>query len=293
MLVKKMDSEIARIIGLKGVMRFTVSLVFGTTICGYFEGQMITILDGSKKLLPMSIVIDGELKGRGYSIGDFIAVSRNDDSDFVVTQDTVTSNLRIQASAEYYLISHMFTQIRSALQTLGAETKGMIPVISTIGRFLPLINYSGVEAKIYDLVAERTNLLTNDLIEGKEITAENIVGYGIGLTPSADDFLLGISSIFDFFGEATRREILAAYIEKHLHTTTEVSGWMLRYGIRNKLYPEIILEYLEHPYSGKLKADDFLKHGSTSGIDLLCGMLYGLGILMEKRATIGDIEPIE
>jgi hypothetical protein len=288
-----MDSEISRIIDLKGKMNFSISMVFGTTICGYFEGQLITILNGSKKVLPMSIVIDGELKGRTYSVGDRIKVAGSSDSDLVITQDTKTADLCMKASDEYYLISPMYTQIRSALMELNTETKGMLPIISIMGKLSEPRRYSGIESKMYNLVVERTKLLINDLIEGREITAENIVGYGIGLTPSADDFLLGISSMFDRFGEVIRKEILAAYIEKYLHTTTEVSGWMLRYGIRNNLYPEVILEYLEHPYSGKLRVEVFLKHGSTSGIDLLCGMLCGLDILMEMQVAINGIETIE
>lgn len=293
MLIKEMDSEISRIIDLKGTMNFSISMVFETTICGYFEGQLITILDGGKKVLPMSIVVDGELKGRTYSVGDRITVSGSGDSDLVITQGTKTADLRMRSSVVYYRISTMYTQIRSALMELNNETKGMLPIISIMGMLSEVRKYPGIEAKVYNLVAERTKLLINDLIEDREITAENIVGYGIGLTPSSDDFLLGISSMFDRFGEVIRREILAAYIEKYLHTTTEVSGWMLRYGIRNNLYPEVILEYLEHPYSGKLRVEEFLKHGSTSGIDLLCGMLCGLGILMEIQDSIRDIEPIE
>ncbi|MBW8382462.1 MAG: DUF2877 domain-containing protein [Youngiibacter sp.] len=293
MLIKEMDSEISRIIDQKGKMNFSISMVFGTTICGYFEEQLITILDGSKKILPMSIVIDGELKGRTYSVGDRIIVAGSSDSDLVITQDTKTADLCMKASDEYYLISPMYTQIRSALMELNTVTKGMLPIISIMGKLSESRKYSGIESKMYNLVVERTKLLINDLIEGRKITAENIVGYGIGLTPSADDFLLGISSMFDRFGEVIRKEILATYIEKYLHTTTEVSGCMLRYGIRNKLYPEVILEYLEHSYSGKLRIEDFLKHGSTSGIDLLCGMLCGLDILMKMQDTIRDIEPIE
>ncbi len=293
MLIKEMDIEINRIIDQKGKMNFSISMVFGTTICGYFGGQLITILDGSKRILPMSIVVDGELKGRSYSVGDSITVAGSVDSDLVITQDTKTADLHMRASVEYYHISTMYTQIRSALMELNAETKGMLPIISMMGMLSEPRKYSGIEAKVYNLVAERTKLLINDLIEGREITAENIVGYGIGLTPSADDFLLGISCIFDRYREESRKEILKAYIEMYLHTTTEVSGWMLRYGIRNNLYPEVILEYLEHPYLGKLRIEDFLKHGSTSGIDLLCGMLCGLGILMEIQDSIRDIEPIE
>lgn len=293
MLVKEMDSEIWKILDQNDPMNFSTSMVFGTTICGYFKDKLITVLDGSKKVLPMSIVIEGELKGRGYSVGDKIAVSRSEDSELVVTQDTKSVDLSMPTSDEYYLIPHMFTQIRSALKVLKIDTKGMLPIISVMGMISKPGEYTGIEAKMYSMVAARTKLLINDLIEGNEITAENIVGYGIGLTPSADDFLLGIASMFDRYGEDCRKVLLKAYIENHLHTTTEVSGWMLRYGIRNKLYPVIILEYLENPYSGKLKIDDFLKHGSSSGIDLLCGMLCGLRILMEIQGIRTDFEQIE
>lgn len=293
MLVKEMDSEIGSILDQNDTMTFSVSMVFETTICGYFAGKLITILGGSKKVLPLSIVIEGELKGRRYSVGDKIDVSRSVDSDLVVTQDTKHVDLSMHTSDEYNLISHMYTQIRSALEGLKTDTKGMLPIISIIGLLSNSGEYTGIEAKMYSMVAARTKLLITELIEGKEITADNIVGYGIGLTPSADDFLLGIASMLDRFGEDSRKEMLTAYIENYIHTTTEVSGWMLRYGIRNKLYPVMILEYLEKPYSGKLKIDDFLKHGSSSGIDLLCGMLCGLGILMETRGIRRDFEQIE
>ncbi|ETA82181.1 oxamate carbamoyltransferase subunit AllH family protein [Youngiibacter fragilis] len=283
MLVREMDSEIGKIIDQNGHMTFIASMVFETTVCGYYEGKFITILDGRKKVLPMSIVMDGELKGRRYSVGDKIDVSSCLDSDLVVTQDTKNVDISMHTTDEYNLISSMHTQIRSALEGLKSDSKGMLPIMSILGMLSSSGDYSGLELKMYSMVAARTKLLITDLMEGREITAENIVGYGIGLTPSADDFLLGIAGMLDRFGEVMRKELLAAYIEKYLHTTTEVSGWMLRYGMRSRLYPEIVLEYLEHPYPGELRIDEFLKHGSTSGIDLLCGILCGLEILMEVQ----------
>lgn len=279
MLVKELDNEIASILGKEGRMTICVTLAFDSTICGYHDGLLITILDGRKKVLPMSIVVEGELKGRNYSIGDKITISGNDNSDFVISEFTRSTDLRMPNSGDNSIISCKYIDVRTALDKLDSETKGMLPIISMLGLLKKQKEYEGIEASMYRMVAKRTAELLSGLEDCNEITSGNIVGYGIGLTPSADDFLLGISGVLDYFGEQRRKELLAAYVEKSIGTTTEVSGWMLKYGLRNRLYPEIIMDYLGQPASERLRIEDFLKHGSSSGIDLLCGLLCGLQII--------------
>lgn len=282
MTVREMDSEIARIVDSEGSMTFSLTMAFDSTLCGYFNGKLITILDGRKKILPMSIVLDGGIKGKGYSVGGEITISRNEDADFVLSGRTKSCDLIMPVSGMIRSQLEMYDEIRTVLYDHAKDSRGMLPVLGFMGKIDQMTTEAGITASMIQTVAGRVSCLLSELESTKEITARNIVGYGVGLTPSADDFLIGVSAVLDFNGEHERKKLLSEYIGKHIDTTTEVSGWMLRYGISSK-YPQIVIDSLINAGKEKLRVSDFLEHGSTSGIDLLCGLLCGLEIIIRER----------
>lgn len=282
MIVRELDSEIARVVDSEGSMTFSLTMAFDSTLCGYFEGKFITILDSRKKVLPMSIVLDGGLKGKGYAVGDKITISRYEDADFVLSGRTKSCDLSMPASGVTRSQLEMYDEIRIALDDHTIDPRGMLPVLSLMGKISQRTTEASLTASMTKIVAGRVSCLLSELEAAREITASNIVGYGIGLTPSADDFLLGVAAVLDFNGEHERKKLLSEYIGKHIETTTEVSGWMLKYGIGSR-YPQIVIDSLANAGKGKLRVSDFLEHGSTSGIDLLCGLLCGLEIIIREN----------
>lgn len=107
---------------------------------------------------------------------------------------------------------------------------------------------------------------------------QSLIGLGIGLTPSGDDYLVGLCSILLLPGHPAQRfrELFLAELEKAQQKTTLLSAITLEAAI-NQRYRQVIGQLLE-----KLVHDDrhliidtinkIKQIGSSSGCDMLYGM---------------------
>lgn len=113
---------------------------------------------------------------------------------------------------------------------------------------------------------------------------QKLVGFGIGLTPSADDFLLGVLLVMDVVDDPSRRYFVHA-LEPLLVNTTDISVAMLRYGCAG-YYAEQLLTLLS--LSGGLSAKNLNRvadYGHSSGYDMLCGIAFTLENLKTQPAS--------
>lgn len=105
-----------------------------------------------------------------------------------------------------------------------------------------------------------------------------LLGLGIGLTPTGDDYLAGLSAVLFITGHPAVKycEIFKSTLEAGKHKTTLLSVITLREAI-NQRYRESIYDFIHqilmgnveniHPFINEIK-----KIGSSSGCDMLCGM---------------------
>ncbi len=114
-----------------------------------------------------------------------------------------------------------------------------------------------------------------DAIEN-EITG--LLGLGIGLTPSGDDYLAGLSTFLFVDGHPARkyRNVFISVLEREKHKTTLLSAITLREAIDQR-YRESIHDFINQVVNGDLKniqqpINEIKKIGSSSGCDMLCGM---------------------
>lgn len=112
-----------------------------------------------------------------------------------------------------------------------------------------------------------------------------IIGLGIGLTPSGDDFFLGCFSVLYVHKKSLAEEIMnSSYfsLDHILSRTTQVSFNMIMHGfkgkVNNELYNIIVLNELLENSIQKL-----LEIGSTSGEDMLAGVYFGYNLLMNNH----------
>lgn len=111
-----------------------------------------------------------------------------------------------------------------------------------------------------------------------------LVGFGIGLTPAADDFILGVLLVMDVVDDPSRRYFVHA-LEPLLVNTTDISAAMLRYGCAG-YYAEQLLTLLSS--SGGLSAKNLKRvadYGHSSGYDMLCGIAFTLENLKTQSAS--------
>lgn len=127
----------------------------------------------------------------------------------------------------------------------------------------------------------------------KDIThaTRQLIGLGIGLTPSGDDYLLGLLLVLNhsIAADSIKDNVKLATIKQaildNIKTTTNISQVCLRAGIQYR-YSEPLRELLivitnqTDPFEHALQA--VLSHGATSGQDTCVGMLDAWEMLLEN-----------
>lgn len=116
-----------------------------------------------------------------------------------------------------------------------------------------------------------------------ELIFKSLVGMGIGLTPSGDDFLVGLISVASLKNSGMKQYL--DYFQKMLidskNSTNEISYSVLINAARG-YFKEVYSDFLEVVFSRRVTVEDFeriLSIGYSSGKDTLIGMLTGLEIL--------------
>jgi len=116
----------------------------------------------------------------------------------------------------------------------------------------------------------------------------DLIGYGAGLTPDGDDYLLGyLAALWPWRGDpvvGAHRFAVARAVERNLGRTTDLSGHFLRLAVQGHFSEPI--EGLLRAFAGHVAevavrplADALLRFGATSGADILAGMLHGIRAL--------------
>lgn len=142
-----------------------------------------------------------------------------------------------------------------------------------------------------------TNLL--DYLKGKfhnkDVYSEafsseiaSLIGLGDGLTPSFDDFLVGLLSCLKFSGNDTDGlkslyKNLSKTIERNLNSTTSVSAEFLNSALSNEFSEPLLYFYnsINEFDDAKIKQalESIIKIGHSSGIDSINGILFGLKLI--------------
>ncbi|MGL4388781.1 MAG: DUF2877 domain-containing protein [Brevinema sp.] len=110
-------------------------------------------------------------------------------------------------------------------------------------------------------------------------SVNQLVGLGLGFTPSGDDFLVGMFFVHHKLGQIKGFK----NIDLPLHNTTEISGYMLQ--IAQEGFFDESLEILSKAIYQNNHVDmmsllkDIFDIGSSSGGDILLGVLIGLLVL--------------
>lgn len=103
-----------------------------------------------------------------------------------------------------------------------------------------------------------------------------LIGLGLGLTPSGDDFLLGCLAVWHYFESPLVESFKESeWIENVKKRSTLVSTFMLENGVNgyvNHALGDLLMHHQEKDLSAYLSS--FLKIGATSGTDMLIGVIF-------------------
>ncbi|WP_055668894.1 DUF2877 domain-containing protein [Desnuesiella massiliensis] len=138
-----------------------------------------------------------------------------------------------------------------------------------------------------EILTKAANYLSEKDLGGGAKEICNLIGMGIGLTPSGDDFLVGVISVLHSINSTKSEksyvkefyESLCAEILCNLSKTTMVSRTYLQEAVCgnfsesfHNIYKALSEEDLEKLYEASL---NMMAVGHSSGTDGLCGILWG------------------
>lgn len=121
-------------------------------------------------------------------------------------------------------------------------------------------------------------------------TIVSMIGLGTGLTPSMDDFIVGLMAVLNFFDPDCTLYFhthIKALISMSLRATNPVSSAFLECSTL-QLYSEPLLNLFTVMTTGELTMvrsalEKLLKIGHTSGLDALNGILFGMNLLCSNQ----------
>lgn len=111
-----------------------------------------------------------------------------------------------------------------------------------------------------------------------------LIGLGIGLTPSGDDFLCGLLATFQYFNQTETPFYLklAEQIRQHLTHTNIISSRFLECALTQQ-FSSAVLHFFQLPdgQAAEIKkiSEAFERIGHSSGMDTLFGIYYGCELL--------------
>ncbi len=122
--------------------------------------------------------------------------------------------------------------------------------------------------------------------EKKNIVLRKFLGAGRGLTPAGDDFLVGLLSLLYYYDRQLAAKINLELQHKDQSSTTLVSFMALKAAMRGHFNQEILNFYdsLTNTTGELFSAlKKLLNMGSSSGEDILAGILFAANFLVRPR----------
>lgn len=287
---EELCGELVALLKKEGRQEATVHSVFKTSLNLLSSGRLVTLLSGSRPLYPYSVRLQSE-RLPALAPGDRVLM---DEHEFLLPKG---GRIRLSGASVGAL-----SLTRYSRETLSSPTEERLRELRAVllqkGKpdgFLPLLTLlepgeSPLESNLYaDFAAARIPALfeavrQNDP-EAAGKAAYSIAGCGIGLTPSADDFLTGLMA--SLFMEAHKRDeltritpLLTAIANAAAPRTNLISGTFLMEAAAG-LTSRDTGELLQTLYTCVLSqgitpsAMNVIAFGETSGTDILIGIYFG------------------
>lgn len=266
-----------------------VHSVFRTSANLLYQGQLVTLLDDTRPLYPCAARLGGSLPA--LSAGEPALLCRErilfPRSGFTVTLDRAqVTSLSLFSPPSTLQQPHPAAAeaLRETILTRG-KPEGFAPLLTMLEASpSPLPDNPYVRYAADRIPALFAALRQRDAEAAGE-AAYSIAGCGIGLTPSADDFLCGVmaSVLASAIARGEQNKwlpITAAMAERAAPRTNLISAAFLRQAACGQLSSDV-LTLIRVLYSSVLSlrlpsaAMNVIAFGETSGTDILTGIYFG------------------
>lgn len=266
-----------------------VHSVFRTSANLLYQGQLVTLLDDTRPLYPCAVRLGGSLPT--LTVGEPALISRErilfPRSGFTVTLDRAqVTSLSLLSPPSKLQQPHPAAAeaLRETILTRG-KPEGFAPLLTMLEASpSPLPDNPYVRYAADRIPALFAALRQRDAEAAGE-AAYSIAGCGIGLTPSADDFLCGVmaSVLASAIARGEQNKwlpITAAMAKRAAPRTNLISAAFLRQAACGQLSSDV-LTLIRTLYSSVLSlrlpsaAMNVIAFGETSGTDILTGIYFG------------------
>ena len=283
-------TELAALLKKGELREAAVHSVFRTSLNLISGDRLITVLSGSRPLYPYSVRLMGE-RLPALRPGDRVLLDRKTfrfpGGSVLSLAGAKESALSLKELAENPMETPDTERLRELRTVILHKGKpdGFAPLLFLLEGTEPEF-----PSNLYaDYAAERIPALLEAVRTGNSkesaAAAYSIAGCGIGLTPSADDFLTGLMA--SLFTEAVRRKetarlspLLHAMAEAAAPRTNTISGTFLKEAA-DGLVSADVREFFRDFYTCVLSqgitpsAMNVIAFGETSGTDILTGIYFG------------------
>lgn len=259
-----------------------VHSVYRKTVNLRIDNMLLALQASGSPLSPISLITtldESELSSLPLAAGQSVQI----DSGEIHIQTAGTSIVFSLIHADTVVLSLTLFP-KAEIPSLTSKLEGILMRSQTHGfrgLFFPQTGSDCLdETLILQFAQEKLRICTQNLSLFHYTTAahslSSLIGLGIGLTPSGDDFLCGVLAGFILrgvdchpFAAAVREQI-----QQNLENTNDISRMFLHCALQGQ-FSEAVCSLTTVTSSDKLSAA-FHAIGHSSGMDTLCGILYVL-----------------
>lgn len=258
------------------------------------KNSLITLISPMLPNYPAAIKLDIAEDQKLYSIGFKVGIKAIVNKDEIKMPEVCIS-IKI-ASAKVWDSSPLFFRSTVSEEILNKNIEKIRELTLKYGEMegiASILDGDEVDNNYKNFIINSVKRLARGIsdFDYKEITeaSKRLIGLGPGLTPAADDFLLGILASLYYIGYYFGNHLenlkkMAGFVIYDLPgRTTFISEIMLRNGIKARFSEPIRDLMLAVTNSNSINDEcvNLLNIGGTSGSDCAAGIVFG-GVLMTK-----------
>lgn len=278
---------LANLYELKGTCTHSV---FNNVVNIKWGNKLISIQNRMVPRGTLSMIVDGEVNFKKHSnslqgkldINEYIVTIGT--MKFLINEPEIWDPQLKHLPKIYSVDKEVFIKKLKNIILINGKDSGIKD--ATLKSLEPNISqcYIQQNSLFYKILIETTKSLNNINLNVAANKISDLIGIGIGLTPSGDDFLVGLISVL----HSAKQEkyyvkkfyvLLCEEIIKNSNKTTDVSKSYLLEAVDGRfsesfhnIYAALEKENLEELYKTALS---MMAVGHSSGTDGLCGILWG------------------
>lgn len=247
--------------------------------------ELITLQTRAMPLAPRGCILPCDNLLALFSPGLPVSVSDGPCLTFPAFSVTITDTPRCSLRLNTPLPGYDWAYLHSALQHFlpcAPPAHGIYRLLHGHRHGLPSATASGLMSAI---AAMECWLHKTDSIMSLEQALQKLIGFGVGLTPAADDFLLGVLLIMEAMREP-QRHALSTTVRSLLYRTTAVSAAMLDNACAGRYGAHLLALLTTAPAELPATLAAIASYGHSSGHDMLSGIDFALKNLIDQARGI-------